>query len=150
MKTKEQIRELAQQAFKNHLEYLSSGRIAEWVDLFTNDGVLEFPYGPADFPKKVAGKKALYDYMKNFPEHFKVTFENLHFHATEEPTLVIAEFTSAGHAISTGKPYDQKYISVVTTNENGEIIKYVDFWNPMTALEAINAPLASFVSGSQA
>jgi ketosteroid isomerase-like protein len=150
MKTKEQIRTLAQQAFKNHLEYLSAGRITEWVDLFTNDGVLEFPYAPADFPTHVAGKKALYDYMKNFPKHFKVQFENLHFHATEDPTLVIAEFTSAGHAISTGKPYNQTYISVVTTNEDGEIMKYVDFWNPMVALESINAPLANFVAENQA
>ncbi|WP_343669067.1 nuclear transport factor 2 family protein [Chitinophaga sp.] len=146
MKTKDQIRTLAQQAFQNHLTYLSSGRISEWVDLFTADGVLEFPYGPADFPSHVAGKTALYDYMKNFPEHFKVEFENLHFHGTEDPTLVIAEFTSRGHAISTGKPYNQKYISVVTTNEDGKIVKYVDFWNPLVAMESINQPLASFVS----
>lgn len=145
MNTKEQIRNAAQQTFKNHLEFLSSGRIEEWVDLFKEDGILEFPYGPKDFPTSVSGKKELYEYMKNFPDHFEVKFDNLHFHATEEPTLVIAEFTSDGHAVSTGKPYIQKYISVVTTDEEGKIIRYVDFWNPMVALEAIDAPLSSFV-----
>lgn len=145
MNTKEQIRNAAQQTFKNHLEFLSSGRIEEWVDLFKEDGILEFPYGPKDFPTSVSGKKELYEYMKNFPDHFEVKFDNLHFHATEEPTLVIAEFTSDGHALSTGKPYIQKYISVVTTDEEGKIIRYVDFWNPMVALEAIDAPLSSFV-----
>ncbi len=145
MNTKEQIRNAAQQTFKNHLEFLSSGRIEEWVDLFKEDGILEFPYGPKDFPTSVSGKKELYEYMKNFPDHFEVKFDNLHFHATEEPTLVIAEFTSDGHAVSTGKPYIQKYISVVTTDEKGKIIRYVDFWNPMVALEAIDAPLSSFV-----
>lgn len=145
MNTKEQIRNAAQQTFKNHLEFLSSGRIEEWVNLFKEDGILEFPYGPKDFPTSVSGKKELYEYMKNFPNHFKVKFDNLHFHATEEPTLVIAEFTSDGHAVSTGKPYIQKYISVVTTDEEGKIIQYVDFWNPMVALEAIDAPLSSFV-----
>ncbi|RAJ05218.1 hypothetical protein LX64_02372 [Chitinophaga skermanii] len=145
MKTNQEITALAQQAFKNHLEYLSSGRIPEWVDLFTENGVLEFPYGPADFPKKVTGKQELYDYMKNFPEHFSVTFQNLHFHETKEPTLVIAEFTSEGYALSTGKPYPQRYISVVTTTPEGKIARYVDFWNPMTALESINAPLSAFV-----
>lgn len=146
MNTKEQIRNAAQQTFKNHLEFLSSGRIEEWVDLFKEDGILEFPYGPKDFPTSVSGKKELYEYMKNFPNHFEVKFDNLHFHATEEPTLVIAEFTSDGHALSTGKPYIQKYISVVTTDDEGKIIRYVDFWNPMVALEAIDAPLSSFVN----
>lgn len=145
MKTKEEIRNTAQQTFKNHLEFLSTGQIEKWVDLFDGRGVLEFPYGPKDFPTKVSGKDELFDYMKNFPKHFKVKFENLHFHLTEEPTLVIAEFTSDGYALSTGKPYIQKYISVVTTDTAGKILKYVDFWNPMVALESINAPLADFV-----
>ncbi|WP_174526257.1 nuclear transport factor 2 family protein [Micromonospora maritima] len=132
------IRETAQQAFKNHLEYLSSGRIEEWVDLFTEDGVLEFPYGPADFPKKVEGKQALFDYMRNFPEHFKVEFIDLRFHETVDPTLVIAEFKSVGQALSTGKPYNQTYISVVETVD-GRISRYVDFWNPLVAAEALDA-----------
>ncbi|WP_415328032.1 nuclear transport factor 2 family protein [Chryseobacterium sp. MMS23-Vi53] len=145
MKSKEQIKAAAQNAFKNHLEFLSTGQIEKWVELFENDGELEFPYGPKDFPKKVKGKKELFEYMKNFPKHFKVEFQNLHFHATEDPTLVIAEFTSEGNALSTGKPYNQKYISVVTTDTEGKILKYVDFWNPMVALEAIDAPLSEFV-----
>jgi ketosteroid isomerase-like protein len=52
MNTKEQIRNAAQQTFKNHLEFLSSGRIEEWVDLFKEDGILEFPYGLKIFPHR--------------------------------------------------------------------------------------------------
>ncbi|KAA0127336.1 nuclear transport factor 2 family protein [Chryseobacterium sp. SN22] len=146
MNTQEQIRNAAQATFKNHLDFLSSGQIDKWVDLFDENGILEFPYGPADFPGLVKGKAELYEYMQNFPKHFSVSFENLHFHATESPNLVIAEFTSNGRAVSTDKPYNQRYISVVTTNDDGEILKYVDFWNPMVALEAINAPLSNFVN----
>jgi len=146
MSTQEQIRDAAQTTFKNHLKFLSSGQIEKWVDLFTENGILEFPYGPADFPSLVQGKAELYEYMKNFPKHFLVNFENLHFHATESPNLVIAEFTSNGKALNTDKPYNQRYISVVTTDDEGKIIKYVDFWNPMVALESINAPLSNFVN----
>ncbi|SHM87521.1 hypothetical protein SAMN05444266_112149 [Chitinophaga jiangningensis] len=145
MNTKEQISALGQQAFKNHLAYLSSGRIEEWVDLFTENGILEFPYGPKDFPTRVSGKPELHEYMKNFPLHFKVEFENLYFHPTADPHTTIAEFTSKGHALATGNPYNQRYISVVTTTDDGKIAKYVDFWNPMVALEAIEAPLTAFV-----
>jgi len=133
----EQIKNKSQQAFKDHLSYLSAGKIREWVDLFSDDGVLEFPYGPSSFPDKVTGKEALFDYMQNFPKHFKVAFVNLYFHPTADPNLVIAEFESEGVAITTGKPYNQKYISVVKTTDDGKITSYVDFWNPMIAMESL-------------
>ncbi|GAA4273460.1 nuclear transport factor 2 family protein [Aquimarina gracilis] len=132
-----EIQNTAQQTFRSHLTYLSSGKIREWVNLFTENGILEFPYGPQGFPKKIEGKKALYEYMKNFPKHFKVEFINLFFHPTANPNLVIAEFESNGIALSTGNPYQQKYISIVKTTDEGKIFSYIDFWNPIVAMEAL-------------
>ncbi|MBR7741862.1 nuclear transport factor 2 family protein [Phycicoccus sp. BSK3Z-2] len=132
------IRSEAQQTFRDHLTFLSSGRIREWVALFEQDGVLEFPYGPQGFPSRVEGHDGLYEYMKNFPESFEVVFEGLVFHETVDPTLVVAEFRSKGTAKATGKPYDQTYISVVRTRE-GKITSYVDFWNPLVAMESLTA-----------
>lgn len=132
------IRERAQEAFRRHLQYLSSDRIPEWVELFTEDGVLEFPYGPEGFPQKVAGKQELFEYMKNFPRHFEVRFTGLKFHETTDPTLVVAEFSSEGRAVATGRPYNQTYISVVETKD-GRISRYVDFWNPLVAMKAFAA-----------
>ncbi|MFE3580919.1 nuclear transport factor 2 family protein [Streptomyces vinaceus] len=139
------IRAGAQQAFKNHLDHLSAGRIAQWVDLFTEDGVLEFPYAPKDFPASPSGKEGLFEYMKNFPEHFRVEFIDLHFHETVDPSLVIAEFKSKGVALSTGRPYNQTYISVVETRD-GKISRYVDFWNPMVGMEALGDSTADMVT----
>ncbi|MGD0032269.1 hypothetical protein SLT67_12965 [Paenibacillus illinoisensis] len=39
----EVVRERAQQAFRNHLKHLSGGDIKAWVDLWEENGVLEFP-----------------------------------------------------------------------------------------------------------
>lgn len=136
MPTDAEIRAAAQQVFQDHLDLLSSGRIAEWVDLFTDDGVLEFPYGPEGFPDLVTGKAELFDYMRNFPEHFDVTFSAPTYHLTVDPSLVIAEFASTGHAVTTGRPYNQRYISVVST-EGGRISRYVDFWNPQVGADAL-------------
>ncbi|MCE9668665.1 nuclear transport factor 2 family protein [Myxococcus stipitatus] len=132
------IRERAQETFRRHLQYLSSDRIPEWVALFAEDGVLEFPYGPEGFPQKVAGKQELFEYMKNFPRHFEVRFTNLKFHETTDPALVVAEFSSEGKALTTGRPYNQTYISVVETRD-GRITRYVDFWNPLVAMKAMEA-----------
>ncbi|RSS82168.1 nuclear transport factor 2 family protein [Streptomyces sp. WAC06614] len=139
------VRAAAQQAFRNHLAYLSAGRITEWVDLFTEDGVLEFPYAPKGFPARTEGKEGLFAYMRNFPEHFRVEFVDLHFHETVDPSLVIAEFKSKGVALSTGRPYDQTYISVVETEE-GRISRYVDFWNPLVGMEALGGDSTDMVS----
>lgn len=132
-----EIKNKAEVTFKNHLKFLSEGNIEKWIDLFTDNGILEFPYAPKDFPKEVKGKEKLFEYMKNFPKHFKVTFVNLYFHPTANSNLIIAEFESNGIALSTNNSYDQKYISVVTTDDSGRIERYVDFWNPIAAMEAL-------------
>lgn len=70
----EQIREEAQQAFQHHLDYLSSGRIEKWIDLWTDDGILNFPFKLPVYPEKVEGKKLIRDCMRNFPDTLEVEF----------------------------------------------------------------------------
>ncbi len=136
MSTTEETRSKAQQTFLNHLEYLSSGRIDEWLALFAEDSVLEHPYGPEGYPKKL-DKAELTEYMPNFPKQFDVEFVDARFLETTDPSLVIAEFRSEGTALSTGNPYNQEYISVVETRD-GLITRYVDYWNPLTLVKSLD------------
>ena len=53
------------------------------------------------------------------------------------PSLAIAEFRSKGTALPTGKPYEQTCISVVRTDGDGLITHYLDYWNPLVAIEAL-------------
>ncbi|WP_025692076.1 nuclear transport factor 2 family protein [Paenibacillus zanthoxyli] len=129
------IRERAQETFRNHLKYLSGGDIEAWIGLWHEDGILEFPYGPAGFPEYKQGKADMYEYMLNFPKHFDVQFTDLEFHPAVDPELVIAEFKSTGKHRETGNPYNQTYISVVETKD-GLITRYRDFWNPLVAIES--------------
>lgn len=130
-------RAAAQHAVKEHLRLVSSGRIEEWLDLFTPDGILEFPFAPAGVPTRVQGREALLAHMTHFPETFDVEFVDLAFHETTDPGRVIAEFRSVGRAAPTGKPYEQTCISVVYTDEEGRITRYIDYWNPLVAIEAL-------------
>ncbi|WP_327107784.1 nuclear transport factor 2 family protein [Nonomuraea glycinis] len=139
------VRAAAQQTFRDHLDHLSSGRFAEWVDLFAEEGVLEFPYAPKGYPAQVAGKQDLLVHLKSFSENFRVEFTDLRFHETTDPSLVIAELKSEGVALETGRPYNQTYISVVETKD-GKISRYVDFWNPQVAAEALGGGNDDLVS----
>ncbi|MFD4602391.1 nuclear transport factor 2 family protein [Streptomyces sp. NPDC058464] len=130
-------RTAAQHALAEHLRLTAAGRTDEWVELFAPDAVLEFPYAPAGVPQRVTGREALRAHMSNFPETFDVEFVDLVFHDTVDPSLVIAEFRSKGTALPTGKPYEQTCISVVRTDDDGRITHYLDYWNPLVAIEAL-------------
>ncbi|MGA5117291.1 nuclear transport factor 2 family protein [Streptomyces pseudogriseolus] len=62
--------------------------------------------------------------------------KDVRIHETVDPTLVIAELRCEGVALKTGRPYNQTYISVVETRD-GRIGRYVDYWNPLVAMEAL-------------
>jgi len=130
-------RAAAQHAVAEHLRLTAAGRTKEWAELFAPDAVLEFPYAPAGVPRKVTGRDALVAHMSGFPETFDVEFVDLLFHETSDPSMVIAEFRSTGTARPTGKPYEQTCISVVRTDDEGLITHYLDYWNPLVAIEAL-------------
>jgi ketosteroid isomerase-like protein len=137
----------AQHAVTEHLRLVSSGQIREWVSLFAPDGVLEFPYAPAGVPRTVRGHDALLAHMAHFPQTFDVRFVDLVFHETTDPRVVVAEFRSTGQAIATGKPYEQTCISIVHTDAEARITRYVDYWNPLVAMEALDPEGASTAAG---
>ncbi|MGA4964127.1 nuclear transport factor 2 family protein [Streptomyces pseudogriseolus] len=129
-------RTATRQAFLDHLDHLAAGRVDEWVELFTEDGVLEFPYAPPGYPTRLQGRDELRAHMAAFPKAFRVEMKDVRIHETVDPTLVIAELRCEGVALETGRPYDQTYISVVETRD-GRISRYVDYWNPLVAMEAL-------------
>jgi uncharacterized protein len=139
------VRAAAQQVFRNHLDTLSCGRGTEWVDLFTEDAVLEFPYAPAGYPAQVVGRSDLLQHMESFSKNFRVEFVDLRFHETVDPTQVIAEVKSRGVALETGRPYDQSYVCLVETTA-GRISRFVDYWNPQVVAEALGGGTAGLVS----
>lgn len=136
MKSSIEIKTQAQQTFQNHLDFLSTGRVDEWVSLWDEQGILEFPFPLPVYPSKVEGKDLIREYMRHFPETIKLEFSKPTYIPTEDPTLVIAEFTAKGKMLANGRPYNQTYISVVYTKD-GKITKYKDFWNPLVAMTAL-------------
>lgn len=130
-------RTTAEHAVREHLRLTAGGQLDEWLDLFTADAILEFPYAPTGVPARLQGRTALADHMTHFPENFDVEFVGLVFHETTDPNRAVAEFRSVGTAVPTGKPYEQVCISVVYTDDTGRITRYVDYWNPLIAITAL-------------
>ncbi|WP_370676186.1 nuclear transport factor 2 family protein [Pleomorphomonas sp. PLEO] len=108
-----------------------------FLEMFAEDGVMEFPYAPPGSVKVLHGRSALADHLKRFPEILSIDgFSVPQVWRTDTPGTVILEMECKGRGIRTGEPYDQTYISVVTTKD-GRIQRYKDYWNPLVVLRAI-------------
>lgn len=136
------IRTPSQQILLTSLELLEQGDARGWVDLFSADGVLEFPYAPPGWPFRFQGHEALWAHMQKFPENLTVRFSGVTFYDTTDTDLAIAEFHADGTATATGRTLAQDYVSILWT-ENGQIVRYRDFWNPQRHLDALGGEAAA-------
>ncbi len=108
-----------------------------FLEMFAEDGVMEFPYAPPGGVTRVDGRAALASYLQGFPEILQIDrMTQPVVHRTTNPEVVILEFGCVGRGVRTGEPYDQRYISVITVRD-GLIVHYSDYWNPLIALRAI-------------
>ncbi|MDI3422641.1 nuclear transport factor 2 family protein [Streptomyces luteolus] len=135
--TPQELKEL----FAHSLRLLTEARVEEWVDLFTEDGVLEFPYPAWGFPGQMQGREQLLAQMTLFGQQLKAEFSAPEFYTATEDGLVIAHYTADCTLLATGGEYHQTYLSVVRF-ENGKIKHFQDFWNPWLLMEAAGGELA--------
>lgn len=126
-----------QEMFLAALEGLVKKDVEPWVEMWAEDGSIEFPYAPPGYPERIDGKAAIREYMRAFPNNLSI--ERFHppvFHPTLNPSVMLVEFSCEGHAVATGRPYNQRYVGVITTRD-GRIVNYKDYWNPLVAQQAL-------------
>ena len=107
----------------------------DFLDLFTEDAVLDYPFAPVGTPEQLIGKA-------NIAAHATRLAPLLEFgHFTLESVYpladaVIFEATCQGRGSETGLPYNQRYICVLHLR-NGKIARYQDYWNPLILTSAL-------------
>ncbi|TWV31229.1 nuclear transport factor 2 family protein [Streptomyces misionensis] len=131
--------------YRHSLRLLLDKDIPAWVDLWAEDGLMEFPFAPEGWPRRLAGKEAVAAYMRHYPDHIDLRdFPDLRIHETTDPETIVVEMRGVGRLVETGAPYDMTYIAVVTVRD-GRIAGYRDYWNPLAVLD----PGADFTRGER-
>ncbi|MGC5566544.1 nuclear transport factor 2 family protein [Streptomyces sp. FR-108] len=117
--------------FRRGLRMLIDKDIPAWVGLWSDEGVLEFPFAPAGWPKRLEGKAAVADYMRHYPDHIDLhDFPDVKVHETDDRGTIVVEMRGVGRVVETGEPFDMTYVAVVTVSR-GLITHYRDYWNPL-------------------
>jgi uncharacterized protein len=98
-------------------------------DVWAPDGVLEFPYAPAEMTSRIEGVDALVAYFDGARRWGDWRFELVN--AVEDPArrLHVAEIHAEAIWVETGKPYIQDYVIWMTLDEAGRITSWREYWD---------------------
>ncbi|MFI1004104.1 nuclear transport factor 2 family protein [Streptomyces galbus] len=121
--------------YRRSLRLLLDKDIPAWVDLWTDDGVMEFPFAPDGWPRRLEGKEAIAAYMRHYPDHIDLhDFPDLRIHQTSDPETIVVEMRGVGRLVESDAPFEMTYIAVVSVRD-GHFASYRDYWNPLAVLE---------------
>jgi ketosteroid isomerase-like protein len=117
---------------------LTEARFDEWIELWADDGVCEFPFAGPERPRLLQGKKQILAYMTDYPSRISIDgVDELRVHPALDPNVVVVEMTIRGRAVETDKPYNQQYVIVAETRD-GKLAHYREYWNPLVSAEALS------------
>ncbi|MFD5075239.1 nuclear transport factor 2 family protein [Streptomyces sp. NPDC058371] len=108
-----------------------------YFDLFADDVVMEFVYAPPGTPPELRGRQAIIDSFRGYGRIITLDrMSDAKVYATATPGVVILEYASHGTGVTTGRPYHQHYVSIVTIRDR-RIVHWRDYSNPLVVIDTI-------------
>ncbi len=116
------------------LEGLADG--GHFFDLLADDVVFEFIITVPGYPRRVAGRDNLIELYRGYQSTFFLDrCFDLRVHRSDDSTVTL-EYASEGKVTATGRPYGNRYISVVTIKDR-KIIHWRDYLDPLRVFAAL-------------
>ena len=108
-----------------------------WSLLCADDVIAEFPFAPEGSPRRLEGRAALYEYLRNYPSVINLrSIPHLRTYSTGDPNVAIAEWSSSGEVLTNGNAYEMSYATFVTVKD-GPIVNYREYWDPLAFMQAM-------------
>ena len=110
------------------------------IEHFADDAVMELPFAPGQMPKEYRGKAASYEFQSSVRHAFRdfsMTLDTVH--ETMDPNVVIAEHHALGVVAANGRPYDNRYVTIFTFDDEGKIIRWREYYDAGVVVRAFTA-----------
>src|SRR5438034_1951790 len=131
------IQQRNMETVKKFLSLLEQEQIEEFLDLFAPDGIQFNPYASGLFPDTVKGKEALAAYWKPVPGNFEgMQFPIEEIFPMENPAHVLVKYKGIIKLKNNAGYYNNDYLCLFKFNEQGKIIEYYEYFNPVTVIKA--------------
>jgi uncharacterized protein len=112
-----------------------------YFEAIADDAVFEFRYLFPGFPTRVVGREALMALYSGYGNGTILhSGDALIVHRSEEPGVLILEYEVHGTKVRNGKPYDNRFISVVRIKDR-KIAHWRDYMDSLAAFTAASPPV---------
>jgi hypothetical protein len=136
MRDHDRVRSQTTLLARSYLDLLARRKFEDWIELWADDGICEFPFGPASRKLVYEGKDEIYRYMTSFPDKMAIdAIDEMQIHPMLDPERLLAELAIRGRAMPSNRSYDQRYLILVQA-KGGKIWRYREYWNPLVSVEA--------------
>jgi ketosteroid isomerase-like protein len=110
-----------------------------FFDAFAEDALFESRYQFPGWPTAIEGRANLMAAFSGYGNSIKLhSGDSLVVHRSQDPRIVILEYEVHGKILSTGAPYDNRFISVITI-EDRKIVHWRDYMDSLAAWTALNS-----------
>jgi ketosteroid isomerase-like protein len=109
-----------------------------YFDTIAEDALFEFRYHFPGWPLEIRGRAALMAAYSGYGKSIVVhRGDNLAAHPSADGRVVTLEYEVHGTILSTGGPYDNRFVSIVTI-DNRKIVRWRDYMDSLAAWTALN------------
>jgi len=110
---------------------------SDWIELWAEDGELDFPFAPVGRKRNYRGKAEILNYMSATPGRVVIdAVDTVKLHPMHDPSAAVVELTVRGHVPTTGAAYNQSYVLFFETR-GGKLWRYREYWNPLISIDAM-------------
>jgi ketosteroid isomerase-like protein len=108
----------------------------DFFDIHADDVVVEYIITVPDYPRRIVGREALAELYADYGQSIVQSgSSDVHRYHDAEQSVVVLEYTIHGTVVSTGAPYLNRFISVITVKDR-KIVHWRDYLDPLAVFAA--------------
>jgi len=108
----------------------------DFFGIHADDVVVEYIITVPDYPRRIVGREALAELYADYGQSIVQSgSSDVHRYHDAEQSVVVLEYTIHGTVVSTGAPYLNRFISVITVKDR-KIVHWRDYLDPLAVFAA--------------
>ena len=112
----------------------------DYFDLLADDVVIEYVISVPGYPRRVEGRQAVIDLYGDYDSYMNVrSADNLRGYRDPAQSVVVLEYEVHGEAVQTGRPYHNRFVSIITINDR-KVTWWRDYLDPIAVFDAAGWP----------